>query len=90
MRPEQRYEDETDHAVAGRAEVENAFPVAVSPFQLEDELNDCHLTEGDGEDGEGREYQLVELGLRIRIRRGGRGREMGANSIVDRDGEEGR
>jgi hypothetical protein len=30
--PEQRYEDEADDAVAGRAEVQNAFSVPVGPF----------------------------------------------------------
>jgi hypothetical protein len=30
--PEERYEDEADDAVAGRAEVQNAFSVPVGPF----------------------------------------------------------
>lgn len=30
--PEQRYEDEADDAVAGRAEVQNAFSIPVGPF----------------------------------------------------------
>lgn len=66
--PEQRYEEEADDAVAGRAEVQNAFSVSIGPFQLEDELNDCHLSEGNCEDGEGCEDQLVELRLSIRNR----------------------
>jgi len=30
--PEERYEDEADDAVAGRAEVQNAFSVPAGPF----------------------------------------------------------
>jgi hypothetical protein len=32
LRPEQRYEDEADDVIAGRAEVQNAFSVPIGPF----------------------------------------------------------
>ena len=55
LRPEQRYEEKANEEVAARAEVQNTFSGTVGSFQLEDELNDGHLTEGDGENSAGRE-----------------------------------
>ena len=63
--PKKRYEEEADEVVARRTEIQNPLPISVGAFQLEDELDDRHLSEGNGENGEGGEYQLVDLGLRI-------------------------
>lgn len=59
--PKQRYEEEADDEVGSSTKIQNVFPGSIGTFQLEDKLNNSHLAKGDGKDGTGCEYQLIEL-----------------------------